>query len=190
MNPYKKQRKPRELDKSGDGVRLPFKYTPLAELIKAAKSKENALVVVLDHITDVGNFGAIIRTAEVVGAAGVVIPSHRGARVVEGTYRTSAGAVELLPIASEPNLVQALDTLKEAGFWVGAASEHAAQDIWGCKLAGRFALVMGAEDKGVSRLVAEHCDFDFKLPQAGQTESLNVSAACAAICYEWMRQCQ
>lgn len=165
----------------------PYKYAELADIIAAA-GEGSALVIVLDHVTDEGNFGAIVRTAEVVGAAGVVIAKARAARVGVGAYKTSAGAVMHLPIAQVSNLASALDELKEAGFWAGAATEHADDVIWDAPLSGRLALVMGSEGSGISRLVQEHCDFGFKLPQRGNIESLNVAQATTAIAYEWLRR--
>lgn len=96
----------------------------------------------LDHVTDDGNFGAIVRSAEVVGAAGVVIANKRAAGVTVGSYKTSAGAVMHLPIAQVPNIARALDDLKAAGFWVGGASEHAEGSCWDAPFEGRVALVM------------------------------------------------
>ena len=139
-------------------------------------------------MTDEGNFGAIVRSAEVVGAAGVVIAKARAAGVGVGAYKTSAGAVLHLPIAQVPNLATALDRLKEAGFWAAAATEHADQDVWQAPLDGRIALVMGSEGSGVSRLVREHCDFECRLPQRGRVESLNVAQATTVLCYEWLRR--
>ncbi len=142
-----------------------------------------ALVVVLDHVTDDGNFGAIVRSAEVVGAAGVVIANKRSAEVTVATYKTSAGAVMHLPIAQVPNIVRALEDLKSAGFWVGGASEHAEGSCWDAPFEGRVALVMGSEGDGISRLVLDTCDFTTKLPQRGATESLNVAQAATALCF-------
>lgn len=165
----------------------PYVYAELADIVAAA-GEGSALVIVLDHVTDEGNFGAIVRTAEVVGATGVVIAKARAARVGVGAYKTSAGAVMHLPIAQVSNLASALDELKAAGFWAAAATEHAEQTIWDAPLQGRIALVMGSEGSGISRLVQEHCDFDFKLPQRGNIESLNVAQATTAIAYEWLRR--
>lgn len=165
----------------------PYKYAELADVIAAA-GEGSALVIVLDHVTDEGNFGAICRTAEVVGAAGVVIAKARAASVGTAAYKTSAGAVMHLPIAQVSNLATALDELKTAGFWAGAATEHAEQNIWDAPLTGRVALVMGSEGSGISRLVGERCDFEFKLPQRGNIESLNVAQATTAIAYEWLRR--
>lgn len=167
----------------------PYRYAELHDVLERA-GEGPALVIVLDHVTDEGNFGAIVRTAEVVGAAGVVVARARAARVGVGAYKTSAGAVMHLPIAQVSNLANALDELKEHGFWAGAATEHAHDVIWDAPLAGRVALVMGSEGSGISRLVREHCDFEFRLPQRGRVESLNVAQATTAIAYEWLRHCE
>lgn len=165
----------------------PFQYVELGDVIAAA-GKDNALVLVLDHVTDEGNFGAIVRTAEVVGAAGVVIAKARSASVGVGAYKTSAGAVLHIPIAQVSNLARAVEELKAAGFWSCASTEHAKDDVWSAPLAGRVALVMGSEGEGISRLVLEKCDFACKLPQRGRVESLNVAQACTVMCYEWLRR--
>lgn len=165
----------------------PYRYATLHDVIAHA-GEGDALVVVLDHVTDQGNLGAIVRSAEVVGAAGVVIAKARAAGVGVGAYKTSAGAVMHLPVAQVPNLSAAIDELKEAGFWAGAASEHAEQDVWSAPMGGRLALVMGSEGSGVSRLVLEHCDFACRLPQRGRVESLNVAQAATVMCYEWLRR--
>lgn len=165
----------------------PFQYVELGDVIAAA-GKGNALVLVLDHVTDEGNFGAIVRTAEVVGAAGVVIAKARSASVGVGAYKTSAGAVLHIPIAQVSNLARAIEELKAAGFWSCASTEHAKDDVWSAPLAGRVALVMGSEGEGISRLVLEKCDFACKLPQRGRVESLNVAQACTVMCYEWLRR--
>lgn len=165
-----------------------FPYADLADIIAAAPADVPALVVVLDHVTDAGNFGAIVRSAEVVGAAGVVIPNKRAAEVTVATYKTSAGAVMHLPIAQVPNIARALEDLKAAGFWVGGATEHATDVCWDAPFEGRVALVMGSEGDGISRLVLDTCDFTTKLPQRGATESLNVAQAATALCFEWLRR--
>ena len=165
----------------------PFAYAELSDVIAAAGDGD-ALVVVLDHVTDQGNFGAIVRTAEVVGAAGVVVAKARSASVGVGAYKTSAGAVMHIPIAQVPNLARAIEQLKQAGFWACAATEHAEQDVWHAPMGGRLALVMGSEGEGISRLVAEKCDFACRLPQRGRVESLNVAQATTVLCYEWLRR--
>ena len=165
----------------------PFSYADLSDVIEAA-GVGDALVLLLDHVTDEGNFGAIVRTAEVVGAAGVVVANARAARVGTAAYKTSAGAVLHLPIAQVPNLAAAIEQLKEAGFWVGAATEHAHDDVWHAPLDGHICLVMGSEGSGVSALVRKKCDFECRLPQRGRIESLNVAQATTALCYEWLRR--
>lgn len=165
----------------------PFQYAELGALIERANSN-NELIVVLDHVTDEGNFGAIVRSAEVVGAAGVVIAKARAARVSTAAYKTSAGAVLHVPIAQVSNLASALDELKKAGFWVVGSTEHAQQSVWESPMSGRLALVMGSEGKGISQLVLKKCDFTCKLPQRGLVESLNVAQATTVMCYEWLRQ--
>ena len=119
----------------------PFEYAELSDILEKAGSKD-ALVVVLDHVTDEGNFGAIVRSAEVVGAAGVVIANARAAQVGVGAYKTSAGAVLHVPIARVSNVSRALEELKTAGFWACGATEHATDDVWSAPLGGRLALVM------------------------------------------------
>lgn len=167
----------------------PYRYADINAIARAGAAKPSSLVLVLDHITDEGNLGAIIRTAEVMGADGVIIPSKRAAQITVGVYKTSAGAAFHVPIARVPNLVTALGTLKEAGFWVAGASEQAREDIWHAPLGGRIALVSGNEGTGISRLVQEACDFFVALPQRGRVGSLNVAQATTAICYEWLRRC-
>ena len=165
----------------------PYSYAALADIVTRSGSGD-ALVVVLDHITDEGNFGAIVRSAEVVGAAGVVIAKARSASVGSGAYKTSAGAVSHIPIARVANIASTLQVLKEAHFWTVAASEHADRDVWHTPFGGRIAVVMGSEDAGISRIVLENCDFICSLPQRGKVESLNVAQAATVMCYEWLRR--
>lgn len=165
----------------------PYRYASLSDVIERAGDKD-ALVVILDHVTDQGNLGAIVRSAEVVGAAGVIIPKVRAAGVGVGAYKTSAGAVMHIPVVQVANLPAVLDKLKEVGFWACAATEHAEDSVWSAPMGGRLALVMGSEGSGVSRLVMEHCDFGCKLPQRGHIESLNVAQAATVMCYEWLRR--
>ena len=171
----------------------PFGYVGVGEVIDAANkyAEEHdgrALVVVLDHITDAGNLGAIIRSAESVGACGVVIPNKRSAHVDAATYKSSAGAVAHMPVAQTSNIVQAMKRLQDNGFWIAAASEHAEGEIWDVNLKGKIGIVMGNEHDGVSRLVLEHCDMFGRLPMMGEVSSLNVAQASTAFMYEWLRQ--
>jgi len=164
-----------------------YRYAAVEEVIAAA-GEGDALVVLLDHVTDEGNLGAIIRSAEVVGASGVIVAKARAAGVGPATYKTSAGAVLHLPVAQASNLASAIELLKEAGFWVCGCTEHAEQSVWDAPLEGRICLVMGSEGDGISRLVRERCDFECKLPQRGRIESLNVAQATTVLCYEWLRR--
>ena len=171
----------------------PFPYVGVGDIVnkaeKCAKDQDGrALVVVCDHITDAGNLGAIIRSAESVGAAGLVIPNKRSARVEASTYKSSAGAVAHLAIAQTANVANALDRFKKAGFWACAATEQANNEMWDVNLKGKIALVLGNEHEGVSRLVLEHCDMAGRLPMMGAVESLNVAQAATACMYEWLRQ--
>lgn len=155
---------------------------------QTAAHKQASLVVLLDHVVDEGNFGAIVRSAEVVGASCVIIANARCASVGVGAYKTSAGAVLHMPIVQVVNLARAIDELKEHGFWVIGASEHAQQTVWNAPFSGNVCLVMGSEENGISSLVQKKCDFICKLPQRGRIESLNVAQAATVMCYEWMRQ--
>lgn len=167
----------------------PFAYVGIEELVRRAAGKKNALIIACDHITDAGNFGAIARSAEVVGACGMLIQNKRSAHVTTAAYKTSAGVVAHLPIALEANLASNLNRLKDEGFWVVGASEHAKSVVWDASLSGRIVLVVGSEGEGLSKLTLKTCDLLVKLPQVGQVESLNVAQATTAIAYEWMRQC-
>ena len=180
----------REQSLEFDDAPYVYEYATLYDLIDLSRGKKDSLIVALDHITDVGNLGAIIRSAEVVGATGVLIPKKRAAQVNNTVYRTSAGAVEYIKVAQEANIATSLKRLKDEGFWVGAASAEAKTAIWDAPIEGRLVVVMGAEDTGISRLVREICDFEFKLPQRGFTQSLNVAQSFTAIAYEWLRRVQ
>ena len=171
----------------------PFPYVGVGDIVGAAQAYAEehdgrALVVVCDHITDAGNLGAIIRSAESAGASGLVIPNKRSARVEASTYKSSAGAVAHLPIAQTANIANTIDRLKKDGFWACAATEHSENQMWEVNLKGKIILVLGNEHDGVSNLALEHCDMAGKLPMMGSVESLNVAQAATACMYEWLRQ--
>ena len=168
----------------------PYRFATLDDVLAASKGKERALIVALDQVTDPGNLGAIVRSAEVLGADGVVIAKRRSAAVTPAAYKSSAGALAHVKLAQEANLVRSLERCKEAGFWIAGASEHAEQTIWEAPLSGRIVLVMGSEGEGLARLTKESCDFLVRLPQAGKVGSLNVAQATTAIAYEWLRRAQ
>jgi 23S rRNA (guanosine2251-2'-O)-methyltransferase len=166
----------------------PFSFAPLEQVVRSTADQPRALVVALDHVTDPGNLGAIVRTAEVAGAAAVLVPQRRSAAVTPAAYKAAAGAFAHLPVVQETNLVRALGKLKDAGFWVAGADCRAEQTAWEAPLDGKLVLVMGGEGEGLSRLAREACDFLVRLPQAGEVDSLNVAQAAAVLMYEWVRR--
>lgn len=190
------QRPKRELDRMSDrqahqGVIAevaPFNYTPLEQVLSRTDSVKHDLIIILDHITDPGNFGAIVRSAEVIGASAVIVPKRRSAAITPAAWKAAAGAFAHLPIVLETNVVRSLEKLKERGYWIAGASEHSKTDIWNSPLEGKIGLVMGSEGEGLSRLTRETCDFLVSLPQAGKVSSLNVAQATTAIAYEWLRK--
>jgi 23S rRNA (guanosine2251-2'-O)-methyltransferase len=162
----------------------PYPYADPNQLLRA----ENALIIALDQVQDPRNLGAVCRSAEVAGAAGVVIPDRRSAEVTAVTCKASAGAVEHLQIARVRNLADWLAEAKQAGFWLWGADADATQAPWDVDLAGPIVLVLGGEGKGIRPRVASVCDGLVALPGVGQVESLNVSAAAAALLFEAVRQ--
>ena len=170
----------------------PFPYVGIGEIVDAGQrdfeKTGRSLVVVLDHITDSGNLGAIARSAEIVGATGIVIPNKRSAHVTAATYKSSAGAISNIAIAQVANLGSTLDRLKDEGYWVAGASEHGMQSPWDTNLQGKIVLVMGNEAEGLAERTQKKCDFLVALPQVGEIASLNVAQASTALMYEWLRQ--
>jgi 23S rRNA (guanosine2251-2'-O)-methyltransferase len=147
------------------------------------------LLVVLDGVTDPHNFGAIVRSANVLGAHGVVIAKDRAAQVTPTVVKSSAGATEHTPICQVVNLVRAIEELKERQVWVaGAVVAPDAVPPWKIDWKGSMALVMGAEGKGLRQLVAKTCDYRVAIPMSGQVDSLNVSVATGVLLYEAARQ--
>ncbi len=150
--------------------------------------QEGALLIALDQVQDPRNLGAVARSAEAAGAAGLVVPERRSAAVTAVTCKASAGAVEHLAIAHVRNLADWLGEAKEAGFWIWGADAGAGQAPWDVDLSGPTVLVMGGEGKGLRPRVASACDGLIALPQRGKIDSLNVSAAAAALLFEAVRQ--
>ncbi len=170
------------------------KYADVAELLARAEAAgEPALIVILDGIQDPHNLGAIVRSAYVLGAHGVLIPEHRAAAVTPAATKASAGATELLPIAMVGNLARALDELKAAGVWTcavasGPGARPLAEVLARIGATTPLAIVLGAEGSGVRPLVAKTCDFHAEIPMAGQgVGSLNVSVAAGIALYEARR---
>jgi 23S rRNA (guanosine2251-2'-O)-methyltransferase len=154
---------------------------------KALLEKPEALIVALDRIQDPQNLGAIARSAEAAGAAGLVIPGRRSASVTAAAAKASAGAVEHLPIA-RANLADFLSRARDAGAWVYGAEANAEAPYTRADLTGKLVLVLGSEGKGLRRLVAERCDAVVSIPVRGRVASLNVAAAAAALLFEAVRQ--
>lgn len=164
-------------------------YCTVQGILAAAEEKgEDPFVIVCDEISDPHNLGAIIRSAECVGAHGVVIPKRRSAGLTAVVGKAAAGAAEHMAIARVSNISAALEELKKAGLWVYGAAAEGTNPLWKTDLKGPIALVIGSEGDGMSRLVREHCDFILSIPLRGQISSLNASAAAAVLMYEVLRQ--
>jgi 23S rRNA (guanosine2251-2'-O)-methyltransferase len=162
----------------------PYPYADAWEL----GSGDRPLLCCLDQVTDPRNLGAVIRSAAGAGATGVIVPEHRSARVTPAVCRSSAGAVEHLPVAVVPNLARYLGDVKRGDLWVYAAETGAGTQLWDVDLAVGTALVLGAEGKGVRPLVRRTCDSGVAIPLAPGVDSLNVSVAAAVLLYEARRQ--
>jgi 23S rRNA (guanosine2251-2'-O)-methyltransferase len=167
----------------------PFDYVTLEDALRRRPPGAPALFVVLDHVTDPHNLGAIIRTAEAVGADAVVIPERRSAGVNATVRKAAAGATAYLPIARVANVAQALRKLKETGLWVAGAEPGAeATPYTRADLRVDLALVVGAEGSGLSPVVRKECDLLLGIPMAGKVAALNASVAAAVLLYEVRRQ--
>lgn len=164
-------------------------YSTLSDILALAESRGEApFVVICDEITDPHNLGAIIRTAEVAGAHGIIIPRHRSSGVTAVVEKTSAGAVEHMLIAKVANLPSAMDELKNAGVWIYGTAAEGSSELWETDMTGPMALVIGSEGDGMGRLVSEKCDFLVSIPMFGKVNSLNASAAAAVVMFEAVRQ--
>ena len=164
-------------------------YCEIADILAiAAERNEAPFVIVCDEISDPHNLGAIIRSAECVGAHGVIIPKRCSAGLTAIVDKASAGAAEHMAIARVPNISAAIKELKDNGLWVYGTAADGQNGLWSTDLTGAIALVIGSEGEGMSRLVKESCDFILSLPMKGQVSSLNASAAAAVTMYEVLRQ--
>ena len=164
-------------------------YHELDDLLAVPQSRgEPPFLLVLDRVQDPRNFGAILRTAEVFGIHGVIVPKHHQVGLTDVAARTAMGAVEHIPVARETNLVSALEKLKKSGIWVYGATAAGGIAPARADLTGPLCLVFGGEGEGVRPLVARTCDGLLTIPMVGQVGSLNVGAAVAVLCYEAARQ--
>lgn len=167
----------------------PITFHTLEDLVVRADEKDGpALFLLLDQLSDVRNFGAIIRTAECTGVDGIIIQKKGAAPVTADTIKTSAGAAYKVPIAKVDHLKDAVFYLQASGIKIVSATEKATDSIYDVPLTGSIAIVMGAEDKGISPSILKASDYTAKLPLLGEIESLNVSVACAVFLYETVRQ--
>ena len=157
-----------------------FCYSDYTEFLDV----ENAKVVVLDHLEDPHNLGAIIRTCEAAGITGIIIPKDRSVEVNSTVMKTSAGAVENIKIAQVVNIANVLDELKENGFWVVGTKMESDTDYRDIDYTGKIALVIGNEGNGMSNLVSKKCDYIAKIPMYGKVNSLNASVAAGIMIYE------
>ncbi len=166
----------------------PYSYSTVDEILQAAEDKkETPFVIILDEIEDPHNLGSIVRTANLSGAHGVIIPKRRAASVTAAVAKASAGAIEYTKIAKVTNVNQTIKELKERGLWI-AGLDMDGDACYNVNLKGPIAVVVGSEGKGISRLVKENCDMVVKIPMQGDIDSLNASVAAGIMMYEIQRQ--
>ncbi|MGA1410734.1 MAG: 23S rRNA (guanosine(2251)-2'-O)-methyltransferase RlmB [Prochlorotrichaceae cyanobacterium] len=167
----------------------PYEYADFQELVDRAKQvTASPLLIVADSITDPHNLGAIIRSAEALGANGLIIPQRRAASITSSVVKVAAGALEHFPVSRVVNLNRALEDLKEAGFWIYGTAGEGSQAIHQVDLTGAIVLVIGSEGDGLSLLTKQHCDGLLSIPLKGHTPSLNASVAAGIALYEVQRQ--
>ena len=166
----------------------PYAYIELEDLIAKAKSVTDPVIVVADGITDPHNLGAIIRTAEAIGAHGLVIPQRRAAGITSTVVKVAAGALETFPVSRVVNLGRALEQLKEEGFWIYGTAVTGSEPLQSVKFSGPVVLVVGGEGEGLGMLTQRSCDVLVSIPLQGKTPSLNASVATGMALYEIYRQ--
>ena len=165
-----------------------YDYATVEDILKAARDKnEQPFIFMLDGIEDPHNLGAIIRTANLAGAHGVIIPKRRAVGLTSTVAKTSAGALNYTPVAKVTNLTATMEELKKEGLWFVCA-DMGGDTMYNCNLKGPIGLVIGNEGEGVSRLVREHCDIIASIPMKGDIDSLNASVAAGVLAYEIVRQ--
>ncbi|MFA9468172.1 23S rRNA (guanosine(2251)-2'-O)-methyltransferase RlmB [Streptococcus sp. E24BD] len=163
-----------------------FAYTDLSVILDMAEQADNPLILILDGLNDPHNFGSILRTADATNVTGIIIPKHRAVGVTPVVAKTSTGAVEHVPIARVTNLSQTLDKLKAAGFWIfGTDMDGTPSTKW--NTAGKVALIIGNEGKGISANIKKQVDEMVTIPMSGHVQSLNASVAAAVLMYEVYR---
>ena len=165
-----------------------YDYSTVDEILERAEEKGEApFLIILDNVEDPHNLGAIIRTANLAGAHGVIIPKRRAVGLTSTVAKTSAGAINYTPVAKVTNIVRTIEELKEKGIWFVCA-DMGGETMYDLDLTGPMGLVIGNEGEGVSRLVREACDFTASIPMKGDIDSLNASVAAGVLAYEIVRQ--
>ncbi len=165
-----------------------YEYSTVDEILARAEEKGEApFLILLDNVEDPHNLGAIIRTANLAGAHGVIIPKRRAVGLTSTVAKTSAGAINYTPVAKVTNIVRTIEELKEKGIWFVCA-DMGGEIMYDLDLTGPMGLVIGNEGEGVSRLVREACDFTASIPMKGDIDSLNASVAAGGLAYEIVRQ--
>ena len=165
-----------------------YEYGTVEEMLENAKQKnEQPFLILLDNIEDPHNLGSIIRTANQVGAHGVIIPKRRAVGLTATVAKASAGAINYTPVAKVTNLVKTMDELKKQGMWF-VCGDMGGESMYSLDLTGPMGVVIGNEGEGVSRLVREHCDMTASIPMKGDIDSLNASVAAGVLAYEIVRQ--
>ncbi len=165
-----------------------YEYSGVDDMLALARERgEDPFLILLDNIEDPHNLGAIIRTANLAGAHGVIIPKRRAAGLTATVAKTSAGAINYTPVAKVTNLKKTMEELKEKGLWFVCA-DMGGEQMYRLNLTGPVGLVVGNEGEGVSRLVKESCDFTAAIPMKGEIDSLNASVAAGVLAYEIVRQ--
>ena len=169
-------------------VTAAYDYGEVSDILDIAKERnEDPFIVLLDNIEDPHNLGAIIRSAHQAGAHGVIIPKNRAVGLTATVARTSAGALNYIPVAKVTNLSKTIEDLKKEGLWFVCADMDG-ETMYNLNLKGPIGVVVGSEGEGVSRLVKEKCDFVASIPMKGQIDSLNASVAAGILCFEIVRQ--
>lgn len=165
-----------------------YEYVEVDDILDRAKQKgEDPFVIILDGIEDPHNLGAIIRTANLAGAHGVIIPKHRAVGLTATVAKASAGAINYTPVAKVTNIAQTIEELKDKGLWF-ACADMGGETMYKLNLKGSIGIVIGNEGSGVSRLVREKCDMIASIPMKGDIDSLNASVACGVLAFEVVRQ--